>query len=445
MTPASARVDQTHRDTADPPHPWHPVSRVVFRFCFVYFGLFCLVFAQIMFVYTGIFRLWLPDLAVMWQMILIERPISWVGTHLLGIDAVLHHDSNSGDQAAVWVMVLCFAVIALTATAIWTVLDHRRPDYRRLNAWFLTFLRLCLGGQMLFYGLAKLIPTQMPLPPLAALLRPVGDLSPASVLWLQVGSSPTYQIALGAAETVAGLLLFLPRTATLGAVLSLASMGQVFLLNMTYDVPVKILSSHLLLISLILVAPQLRRLADVFVLHKPAEPLTQPELFASSRRNRIAALVQVVLGVWVLAGCVATTWLAWYEYGGGRPRPELYGIWSVSDFTVDGTTLPPLTSDPTRWQRVVFDEVGVLTYQRMDGELIDAPAAIDGDTLTVAAPDGTAPEATLRFDRDSPDTMRFDGELDGRPVTMTLQRVDPASFTLNSRGFHWVQEYPYFT
>jgi hypothetical protein len=69
---------------------------------------------------------------------------------------------------------------------------------------------------MLWYGVAKVIPTQMAAPPLTALLQPFGDLSPASLLWLQVGSSHPYEIMLGAAEVLGGLLLFLPRTATLG-------------------------------------------------------------------------------------------------------------------------------------------------------------------------------------------------------------------------------------
>jgi hypothetical protein len=226
--------------------------------------------------------------------------------------------------------------IAVIATAGWTVLERRRTDYHRLWAWFPVFLRLCVAGQMLFYGFAEVIPTQMPAPPLAALLRPYGDFSPASVLWLQVGSSYPYEILLGAVEVLAGILLFVPRTATLGALVGVASMAQVFMLNMTFDVPVKILSFHLHLMSLVLPTPQVRRLANLLVLQRSSEPATQPPLFTGRRANRIAAAVQVVLGIWVLIGCVAVSRQAWTDYGGGRPKPELYGIWSVTEFTVDG-------------------------------------------------------------------------------------------------------------
>jgi UPF0716 family protein affecting phage T7 exclusion len=57
------------------------------------------------------------------------------------------------------------------------------------------------------------------------------------VLWASMGSAPAYEIFTGCAEVVGGLLLIVPRTVTLGALISLAAMILLFVLNMTYDVP----------------------------------------------------------------------------------------------------------------------------------------------------------------------------------------------------------------
>lgn len=436
-------TDPLDSDSAVQRQPWPEVTKIAFRFCFLYFGLFCLLFAQITFAFLGIVGHWLPDRAVMWQMTVLGPVVGWVGRHVFGVEAVLHQDSGSGDQAAIWVMIFCLLVFSVVGTAVWSWVDRQRQDYSKLWAWFLTFVRLCVAGQMLFYGFAKLIPTQMPAPLLAALLRPYGEFSPASVLWLQVGSSYPYEMALGAVEVVAGLLLFLPRTATLGALLGVASMVQVFLLNMTFDVPVKILSGHLLLLGLVLLAPQYRRLADLLVLQRTTEPAVQPELFADARANTIATRVQAVLGIWMVAGCVLTGWQSWSEYGGGRDKPDFYGIWTVSRFDVDGRTAPPLTTDQSRWQRVVFDLPEVLTYQRMDGKLVDAPLKVEDDKLSVSGPDGSA-LATFTASRPTADRLQLTGELSGRDVEIWLDRLDPDQFTLRNRGFHWVQEYPYF-
>jgi hypothetical protein len=111
---------------------------------------------------------------------------------------------------------------------------------------------------MFLYGLAKVIPLQMPFPYLTRLLEPYGNFSPMAVLWSSIGASTSYEIFAGCAETLGGILLLTPRTTTLGAMVCLADMIQVFMLNMTYDVPVKLFSFHLILFSLLLLAPDAR-------------------------------------------------------------------------------------------------------------------------------------------------------------------------------------------
>ncbi|WP_433710696.1 DoxX family protein [Nocardia sp. CA-084685] len=440
-------------DSVTPPEPtarWNPLTRIAFRFSFVYFGLFCLLFTQIPFAFAGLLAESLPDDAVLWEFRALRPIIEPAGRLFFDTDVVLREDSGSGDQYFIWTFVFCVLIAAAVATLAWTALDRRRPNYRRLQAWFLLLIRMCLGGQMLLYGFAKAIPTQMPEPTLAELLQPYGAFSPASVLWNQVGSSPPYEILLGCAELLGGLLLFLPRTATVGAMLSLVSLAQVFVLNMTFDVPVKILAFHLMLLSMVLLAPQARRLANVLVLNRPSEPATQPDPFRGNRTRRIAIALQVVLAVWMASGFVHTGLKYWNEGGGGSPKPPLYGIWTVSEFTQDGVPVPPLTTDRTRWQRVVFDVPG-MTYQKMDGSLVPAVPTVDtaAHKISISAP----PErpdaqpthiADFTFEQPAPDRLTLSGQLNGRPVTITLLHVDPNSFPLRGRGFNWVQDYPYF-
>jgi hypothetical protein len=221
--------------------------------------------------------------------------------------------------------------------------------------------------------------------------------------------------------------------------ISLASMAQVFILNMTFDIPVKLLSFHLLVMSLVLLAPQARRLANVLVFQKHSEPASQPDLFASARANGVGSWVQAGLGLWALIGCLAMGWQEWQEHGGGRQKPPLYGIWSVTEYTVDAHPVPPLATDQNRWHRLVFDEPDAVTYQRMNGELVTAAATVDDHAVVLPELSGK-----LNVTRPSPDQLRLDGRLDGRSVTMSLQRVDLNSFTLRNRGFKWVQDYPYF-
>ena len=97
-----------------------------------------------------------------------------------------------------------------------------------------------------------------------------------------------------------GILLVFPRTTMLGALVCFADMIEIFALNMTYDVPVKLFSFHLILMSLILLAPDFSRLVAFFFLGRDVKPPSQPHLFVTRRANRIALAVQVIFGIWLV-------------------------------------------------------------------------------------------------------------------------------------------------
>src|SRR5262249_40762600 len=147
------------------------------------------------------------------------------------------YPTGVGDQTIFWMLLFCILVMAVFGAAVWSVLDRRRTHYRTLAGWFLLAIRILLAGQMLSFGVAKAIPTQMPEPSLTTLLTKYGDLTPMAVLWSQVGMSRPYEMLLGAAEITAAILLLIPRTALLGALLALIDTLQIVVLNMTFDVP----------------------------------------------------------------------------------------------------------------------------------------------------------------------------------------------------------------
>ncbi|WP_280253931.1 DoxX family protein [Nocardia abscessus] len=448
-----AILDRTDTDTkADDSgtRPWRGGTQVAFRFGFLYFGLFCLAYPAIVPEFLGLAREWLPEWVNSGVARALRPVVEWTGTEVFGASVAANTASISGDQAYFWVLVFVVLVVALLGTLMWSVLDRDRPDYRAVLPWFLLFVRLCLAGQLVAYGMAKAIPTQMPPTPLSRLLEPYGNFSPMAVLWNQIGVSTQYEILLGCAELLGGVLLFVPRTALVGAMLSLVCTTQVFVLDMTYDVPAKILSFHLMLLCLVLLAPETGRLVNVLLLNRPAAPSTTPPLLRTPRANRIAAAVQITLGVWLLLSNAYTGWDRWNEQGAGRPEPPLYGIWSVTEFSAHGTPIPPLTTDELRWQRLVLDRDGA-TVQRMDGQLIPVLAMVDADarTLVMVAPPrvfGAQPErlGSFGFDRPAPERLTLTGELAGQPVSIGLTSVALDDFPLRSRGFHWVQEYPYF-
>ncbi len=244
---------------------------------------------------------------------------------------------------------------------------------------------------MIGYGMVKVFLLQMRYPSLTRLLQPFGTLSPFGVLVNSIGSAPAYEIFTGCAQVAAGLLLIVPRTATFGALISLADMIQVFTLNMTYDVPAKLLAFHTMLLSCFLLAPDVPRLVRFLLLNRATVPSTQVQLFRGVRANRIALAAQIILGLWLVGVYCHYCWGIWSTRGEGRPLPPLYGIWEVKQMSVDEQPRPPLLTDSTRWRRAIFDSPDRIAFQRLDDSFAPYGASVDlpGRELSALYEEGT--------------------------------------------------------
>ena len=421
---------------------WRLPTRIAFRFCFVYFSLYC-VATQILNSVLAFPYIDFPELDTVWPL---RQVIAWTAAHIFRVHRELvFTGSGSGDKISDWVLVFLLLTTAAFATGVWSFLDRHRGSYANLYKWFRLFLRFALAAQMLTYGCIKIIPLQMPYPGLFKLLEPYGDFSPMGVLWASVGASPHYETFAGCAELLAGILLIIPRTTLAGALVCLLDMTQVFTLNMTYDVPVKLLSFHLLLLSVFLLAPDLQRLACFLFSDRAVPPAQHPLLFQTVRANRIALAAQLLFGVALLGFNLRDARNSWYTYGGGGPKSPLYGIWNVEEFSIDGQSRQPLVADKDRWRRVVFDRPTFVAFQHMDEtlEYFSLETKPDDHRLVLTTRRQNEWKANLTFQRLSQDQLTLDGDMDAHKVHMQLRLFDHKNaFPLVHDTFHWINEYP---
>jgi hypothetical protein len=402
------------------------LQRILFRFAFAYLLLYNL------FAGNSLLRgLWDPV-------------VRWVGDGIFGAEIALRL-TGSGDTAWDYVQVFCLLMTSLGATLVWSLLDRKRSDYGRMHEGLRVFLRFSLAITMIMYGAVKAIPVQMPSPSLDRLLQPFGNASPMGLLWTFMGASAGYCIFTGVAEMLGGLLLTVRRTTLLGTLICVGVLANVAMLNYCYDVPVKLLSTHLLITALFLVAPDLRRLTSLFVLGRRAQHVPVRPLFTNVTLHRTILWLRtgLIAGFTCLVLLQATA--ALMIYGELAPRPPLYGIWTVKEFQADGEVKPLLITDATCWRRMVFDQPGVVSiyacndareYYRL--ELDEAKKL-----LTITKFDDAEWKATLRYKESVPDRLTVEGTFDGKEVVVELQRTDESQFLLVSRGFHWISEKPF--
>ena len=167
---------------------------------------------------------------------------------------------------------LSLIVFAAVGAAIWSVIAEWgiarrgwRREYRTLYAWLLLVVRFTLLSILFAYGISKLFDLQFSPPDVRVLNERYGDSSPMELMWTFVGYSVPYTVFSGLVEVIPGVLLLFRRTAVLGALMAVAVMLNVALLNFCYDVPVKLYSTLYVLMALFLLLPDIPSLFQFFL------------------------------------------------------------------------------------------------------------------------------------------------------------------------------------
>ena len=409
---------------ADAPPRWSAARQFGFRFLCVFLLLDLFPFPLGSFPYT--------EKAAEWSGVLWIKAAPWIGVHLLRLQApIATLDNGSGDRTYDYLLFFCFAAAALLAAAVWSALD-RRPHHRKAEAALRVYLRYFLGTVMISYGVAKLFPSQFPAPPASVLLGRVGDQSPMRLLWTLMGFSRAYSSFGGALECLGGALLFFRRTTLLGALVLLGVLSNVVLLNFSYDVPVKLFSTFLLLLAAYLAWPDARRIANLFLLNRLVEPGNDPAPRLSPRGRRIWLALKAAT-IALLVGPIA--WQQWIYYR--KPLPPLAGFYQVERFT-----------GARPWETVEVTGYGLFA-RRTDGSRARfGLGAYDAGKKTLALKGSYADDTngksfllTATAPRDG--ELLLEGALSDGPFSARLQRAARPTFLLETRGFHWINEYPY--
>lgn len=420
--------------------PWQLHIRIAFRLAAAYLILEGHMFplGYLPFGWVRTFSEWHLDARV--------AAANWTQVHVFGLPAPLPFAfTGSADSMARLAMHFNVIALAILAAGVWTLVDRRRTEYSARHAWLHAWVRLGLATIMFGYGFAKLIPTQFPTPALERYVQPLGEFSPMGLLWTLMGHSPAYNMFTGGIEVLGAVLVLFRRTSTLGALLLLAALSQVLMLNFTYDVPVKTFSVHLIVMAAFVAAPDVRRVAAVLVMNRAVPPRDLPVLLHDqTRRYALFALTAIFMGyiVWErVTGGIETR----RATGPDAPRPVLYGIYDVESLQKNGVDSPPLLTDRPRWRRVVFAQNGIVTVRTMADDVTRYASKVDARTRSVALTntDGRPPSViTLTYEVPEPDQLILRGQTGTDTIVARLRRVDDTKFLLLNRPFRWVQERP---
>ncbi|WP_338865348.1 hypothetical protein [Myxococcus stipitatus] len=423
------------------PPAWSLAKRLGFRFVCAFILISCFAFPldSLPVIGTSISQ----AISDFWAIV-----VPWVTRNVARYPNELPMDqTGSGDRAFDYAQTALFLALALITTAVWSLVDRWRQRYDKAHTLLHIYVRYLLAIPMLGYGFSKVFKSQFPMASVERLTQSLGDFSPMGLLWTFMGHSPGYNLFTGGAEVLGGLLLLTRRTTTLGALVVIGVMSNVVALNFFYDVPVKLYSTQLLLFAVFLTLPDLRRLANVFVLNRATQPASLELPFTLPTRVLWATRAAKLLFIgWLLHGGATRSHERYTQWGDGAPPPLLGGLYQVESFTRDGQELPPLLTDPHRWRAVSVGR-NVVTARKMDDVRRHFPVkeGEDGKSLLLMSSwdDDAKPVATLQRETPEAEHLVLRGEVDGAKVDVKLKAVDLSKTQLRGRGFNWVQERPY--
>jgi hypothetical protein len=421
--PEAVPVTTAQPEVTEAPR-WSLGTRIAFRFLFVFLLLMNLPapLEKIPVVGYSIYE-WFASL---WTAI-----VPPVAQAVFGVEADVLNPTGSGDRMADYIHLFISAVAAGAVTLLWSLLDRRAVSYPRLHKLLRVYVRFTLAFTMIQYGAIKVIKTQFPMPGLDRLVQPMGEFSPMGLLWTFMGVSTAYNVFTGLGELVGGLLLTTRRTTLAGALVSTGVLAHIAMLNFSYDVPVKLYSLLLLLMALFLLAPDLKRLAAFFLENRAV------------RTRKWVLVLRTLLVVWITAVTLYETSQRQRMMAAQIKPSPLIGLWTVGELVVDSVPRPPLLTDATRWQRVVFSDRGVLTVQTGDGKRTRYRTTSNGSRELKLQRYRVADAGRLAYLTPNASTLVLDGTVDGKRIHATLQKEETAPFLLLTRGFHWITDVPY--
>ncbi len=412
--------------------PWSVWKRVAFRFIFVFFVLKTSVWSFIPSVGSHLSKYYYyPSFSLQNYILRLHDTPRWE-----------HPPTGSGDTLDDWMLNVAYLSIALLVTLVWSVWDRKRQQYQQLNSGLKIGLRYYLAFIMFSYGISKLFVQQMPYPSLAQFYTPLGEFTPMRFTWMYLGYSAPYQFFGGLLETLGGLLILFRRTLLLGLLVLVGVMGNVFLLNLFYGVPVKLFSFFLMLIILYLLLEYRGRLLN-FLLNRPTTPVAIAPYFDKAWQQYLRIGLKVAFLVYAF-GYTFYNGYDYYQESKQFTPLAIEGAFDVDRFKRNGEEqLSP--TDTTRWNRIVISPRqspgtgyghitnGTSNFQQVNFTLDSAM------NLTIKP----------RFDT----TLVFDGKVEARgadqfiwqgvagadTLELVLRRNERA-FTLDQRKFMWVME-----
>jgi uncharacterized membrane protein YphA (DoxX/SURF4 family) len=407
---------------------WSFFEKLVFRFFFILFVLLVLSYRN------GT----LPFMDSFYEIYLkpLNALVLWLGKFLLnGKEVTQPERTGSGDTTFQYFVLLAISIVTILGTIFWSVLDRHRSNYRKLLYLLTVLIRAYVGFMMISYGLMKLFNMQFGDISEYRLKSTYGESSPMGLAWTFFAYSMGYKYFMGFAELVGGLLLLFRRTSSLGAVITFTVTANIMAVNYFFDVPVKIISTILVVMSLFLILKDAKRFLNFFLLNKATEPANLGS-FDGKKHPLLITGLKYALIIYLVFPIYKT-------YSSYRNQVSIFGNYHVESYSTNGAIYK---GDSPKWKEIniKYDSVKVLLADNTSQKYLCNVDPVSKSIIIFSAGSNNR-EYEFNYQYTQPDVLVLNRIIQlGKELTeIKLRKTNTGLSPLMSRGFHWINEHPY--
>ena len=300
----------------------------------------------------------------------LKEIVQWLDLHLL-LNEQASVASFISDSRSLYMLTALLLVISGLMGFLYLLLDKTGKQYEKIKYWGHVVVSYYLALQLFKYGFDKVFKHQFYLPEPNILFTPLGDLSKDILYWSTIGSSYPYSIFAGVLEIVPAFLLLFNRTRLLGALITIPVLLNVLMINIGFDVSVKLYSSFLLFLSLLIVSVNFRNLYSFFILNEKVQvQLWRPQVDSKKKLLFYSISKALIVGL-ILFESMFIYFKANNFNDDKVARPFLHGVYEVELYTRNGDTIPPSREVEGRIKRIFVHREGYFITQSMQDKMKD--------------------------------------------------------------------------
>lgn len=287
--------------------------------------LFIFITGYILFFSLPIYSFYNPQKVIV---TLIQPIVRWIGIHFFGLDSNFTGLIISDSQGLL-IFLFLLLVISFFIGLLW--LKFIPYHIEKVKYWMKIIISYYLSFVLFIYGANKIFKCQFYEPEPNILFTPLGYLSKDILYWSALGSSYSYNIIIGLVQIITAFFLFFKKSRIIAATAAVVLFVNIVIINFTYDISVKVFSSFLLFISIIIAFPLFKFIYLFF--YKEQRSLPTYKEWSPQRKSKKSILIYVILKTLVIGGILFETFFIYFKenaFNGDKvPKYSLFGAYQV--------------------------------------------------------------------------------------------------------------------